>query len=245
MECAIHPERNSVGYCKKCGKFGCEECLVKVAIKGPVGTQSKATEALVCRECLGKARPDLMPPQLDKKSARTSSRPAQVRRSRKGAGKLAAVAAALILVAAGIAAAVMYLPRANISHQMMTADEVVTEALDALSAGNIDKFLSCVDVTGFVCRMDSTGLTIRDYEEAGRERKKELLDLHCNFLIKDFFVSANMRKEYSVVGSEIDEDSASIYVKPWIRFGNRLYKRLLLKKKMGHWQISGLASPDY
>jgi len=69
--------------------------------------------------------------------------------------------------------------------------------------------------------------------------------LHCNFLIKDFFVPANMRKEYSVVGSEIDEDSASIRVKPWIRFGNRLYKRLLLKKKMGHWQISGLASPDY
>jgi hypothetical protein len=246
MECANHPGIGSVGYCKKCGKFGCGECMIKVAITGPIGRQSKATEALLCRECLSGARPDLVLPKASEKpSTQTAARTARARRVAKGVGKLAIAVAVVAVVVAGIAAAFVYYSPGKAARRAMAPDEVATEALLALSAGNVDAFLSCVDVRGFVCGMDSSGLLDRDYEKANRAREKELFATHCDYLKKDFFVPANMKRNYSLVKSEVKENLASVDVKPWIKFGNRLYKRLLLEKRSGEWRISGLASPDY
>lgn len=245
MECKIHPGRNSVGYCKKCGSFGCEECVVKVHVRGEIGKQSRPEEVLVCRECLSKMRPDLIPPKREEKRPSKKKLTPRKRKTGKAIAKIMGVAAAVVLVALAGWAAATFLPRINISHQFQSADEVAAEALDALSAGNAKEFFSCVDVKEFMCRMDSTGLTHRDYEQADGKRLAELEASHCELLANDFFTPNNLRKKFTVTAQEIKEDSASVTVKPWIQFGSKLYKRLLLKKSMGQWKISGLASPDY
>ena len=246
MECAFHPGKNSVGYCKKCARFGCEECLVQVAMRtGPVGKSSKATEVLICRECLGKVRPDLALPKVEKEPAKKSARSAQPRRSIKRAAKVLGVAAALTVVILAVAAGVIFLPQMNLSRQSLSAEEVADEVLDALAAGNRKEFLVCVDVTAFVCRMDSTGLTRRDYNRADRKMRKKLEVSHTDFLIDDLFISDNLRKKYQVVKADIKGDTASIVVRPWIHCGKKLYKRLLLEKSKGKWSVIGLTSPDY
>ena len=246
MECAFHPGKNSVGYCRKCARFGCEECLVIVAMNtGLVGKSSKATEVLVCRECLGKIRPDLALPKVEREPARKSARSAQARRSIKRAAKVLGVTAALSVVIVAVVAGIIFLPQMNLSRQSLSAEEVADEALDALAAGNRKEFLVCVDVTAFVCRMDSTGLTRRDYNRADGKMRKKLEASHAHFLINDLFVSDNLRKKYEVVKSDIKEDTASIFFRPWIHCGKKLYKCLLLEKSSGQWKVIGLASPDY
>jgi len=245
MQCATHSDRSSIGYCKKCGSFGCAECLVKVEVRGDPGTQSRPTEVLVCRECLARIRPDLIPPEPGGK--RTVKEKSAVRRRKSGKRRTTVLAAcgAFVLVVFAAAVAVTFVPRINVSHQLMSAEEVAVGGLSALSAGDAGQFLSCVDVCEFMCRMDSTGMTRRDYEEADRKQRRELLESHGELLTRDLFVVGNLRKKFEVAGQDIEEDSASVAVKPWIQFGNRLYRRIVLEKKMGEWKICGLDSPDY
>jgi hypothetical protein len=238
MQCAAHADKKSLGYCKKCGTLGCELCLTRVNVTGGKTGRSTVTEILVCRECLSKIRPDLLPPQqASKKSSKGVSR-ARSRNFFKLIG--GAVAVAIFL-----AAAVAILPRINVKNQLMSADQIAAGALEALSAGNVNRFLSYVDVESFMCAMDSTGLTRRDYAEASQERRSQLISSHVDLLINDFFVRGNLKKKFEVVDRDIKQDSASMAVKPWIFFGNKLYQKLLLEKKLGEWKISGLASPDY
>jgi hypothetical protein len=249
MECAIHPDRESAGYCKKCGKFGCGECLIKVALTGQVGQKLSATEVLFCRECLSKARPDLILPESAQVSLQKSPKPARPVRARgKGIriGTGALVAALLAAIAVGVAATLMLLPRTEkIPQPSMPADEFASRALEALFAGNDQAFLSYVDVCEFMTTMDTTGLTRRDYSEADRQKRAELEALHSQFLVDALCVPANRRREFKLVGSEVSETSASIRVKPWIAFGRKSYRRILLRNRMGHWRISGLAAPDF
>jgi hypothetical protein len=245
MECTTHPGRNSVGYCKKCGSFGCDECIVKVLVKGEVGKKSRPEEVLVCRDCLSKIRPDLMHLQSNKPRASKKTPTPRKRKAGKRTGKIMAVAVVVVVVAIAAWAAATVLPRINFSRQFKSAEEVAAEALAALSAGKTKDFFSCVDVRAFMCRMDSTGLTKRDYQQADGKRWAELEASHCELLTKDFFTSSNLRKKFTVTGKDIKKDSASVDVKPWIQLGNKLYKRVLLEKNMGQWKISGLASPDY
>jgi hypothetical protein len=245
MQCATHPERNSIGYCKKCGSFGCAECIVKVEVRGDLGTQSRATEVLVCRDCLSRIRPDLIPPETGGKH--TSKKKPAARRGKAGKRPTKALAAcfAIVLVAFAVWVAARFVPRINVSHQLMSPEEVAADGLAALSAGNPAQFLSCVDVCEFMCRMDSTGMTRRDYEGADRKYKSDLLESHGELLTRDLFVVGNLRKKFEVTGRDVKENSASVAIKPWIQCGNRLYKRIVLEKKMGEWKICGLDSPDY
>ncbi|UCD58066.1 MAG: hypothetical protein JSV16_02830, partial [Candidatus Hydrogenedentota bacterium] len=245
MECEVHVGRRPVGYCKKCGRFGCEKCLVRVIVGGDIGRRSRNTEILVCHDCLNKFRPDLILSTLDWGRVGKKKRAARIRRSRKQARKLLVVAVAVASTSLAIAAAVMFRPLTNVSRHFDSAEEVATKSLEALAAGNVNKFLSCVDVRAFMCRMDSTGLMRRDYEQAGRKQRNELEASHCEFLAKDFFVTHNLRRKFKVVRQDVREDSASFVISPWIQFGNKLYKRILLERKRGVWKISGLASPDY
>ncbi len=245
MECAKHPGRNSVGYCRKCGSFGCEECIVKVLVRGDVGKQSRPEEVLVCRDCLSVIRRDSSPPKSGERHTPKKTSTARRQKAGKQTAKIMAVAAAVVLVALTVWAAATVLPRINISHQFKSADAVAAEALDALSAGKTEAFLSCVNVRAFMSRMDSTGLTRRDYEQADGKHYAELEASHCQLLAQDFFTPSNLSKKFMVTGKNIKKDSASVDVKPWIQFGSKLYKRVLLEKNMGEWKISGLASPDY
>jgi hypothetical protein len=250
MECATHPEKISVGYCKKCGKFGCDECLIKVSLTGPVGKKYTATDVLFCRECLNKARPDLAIPKSDQKLLKKPlkpARPARARGIRIRVGKGVAVAAIAVAAVVGIAAALMLLPQSTdeIPQPTMPADEFASRALEALSLGDHEAFLSCVDVREFMCRMDETGLTRRDYQEADREKIAELIALHYEYLADVLCAPANTRRKFTLVSSKVSQDSASIQVKPWIAFGRKSYRRILLKNKMGQWQIAGLAAPDF
>ena len=245
MQCAAHPDRNSVGYCKKCGSMGCAECLIKVEVRGDIGTQSRATEALVCRDCLSRIRPDVIPPKHAGKRASKKKTVARKREVRKRPAKAAVAGGAVAIVFLAIWAVTTFLPRTDISHPLMSADEVAAEGLDALAAGNTEQFLSRVDVCEFICRMDSTGMTQRDYEDADSKRRSELLASHGELLAKDLFVDGNLSKKFTIIGQNVKEDSASVSIKPWIRFGNRLYKRIVLENRAGVWKICGLASPDY
>lgn len=244
MECKAHPGKKSVGYCKKCGSFGCEECIVKVYVRGDVGKQSRPEEILVCRECLSKIRPDLIPSKSDEKRSPKKKPTARRRKIGKRTVKIMAATAAVV-VALAVWAAATFLTRIDTSHQFESAEEVAADALNALSAGNAKEFFSCVNVKEFMCRMDSTGVTSRDYQQADDKRRAELEASHCELLANDFFTPNNLRKKFTVTGQDTKEDSASVAVKPWIQFGNKLYKRVLLEKNMGQWKISGLASPDY
>ena len=266
MECANHPGRASVGYCKRCGKFGCEDCIVKVAITGKVGKKLDATEALLCRECLGKARPDLALTDSDsepaikagqfgfQKAARihqTRSVPKEVARpARSGVGagvKKGLTAAAAIGALAIVAfAAVTFLSRPKSSpDEGVSPDIVAAFGLAGLSSGDAEKLLYCMDVPEFMCAMDETGLTRSDYAEADKDKREEMTASHADFLAKALLVPANMRKEYTLLDVEVGDSSASIRVKPWIAYGKRSYRRIVLHKKMGRWRISGLASPDF
>jgi len=144
-----------------------------------------------------------------------------------------------------IAAAVIFLPHVRLSRQFMTAEETAQEALDALAAGNAEKFFSCVDVRGFMCRMDSTGMTAKDYRQASGSRASELLACHEELLEGSFMVTGNLKKTFTIVGEEVNGDMASVVVKPWIQFGNKLYKQVVLERHASGWKIAGLAKPDY
>jgi hypothetical protein len=245
MNCATHPDKTSVGYCKKCGKFGCGECLTKVMVTGTPGKQTRPTEALLCHDCFAKIRPDVAPPQ-GAKGRKSSGAP--VSRNRKSGKRLSRpLVVALITFVVGFALFMMitFVMGISPSRQLMSADEVVTEALNALTAGDTDNFLSCVDVETFIFRMDSTGLTKRDYEQAHGKQKAEFETSHSALLARDFLVAANLRKKFEVSAQDIKESSASFTIKPWIQFGSRLYKQILLEKRKGRWRISGLASPDF
>ncbi len=139
----------------------------------------------------------------------------------------------------------MFIARSNPSRNLLSAEEVVSEALTALAAGDTNSFLECVDVKTFVFKMDSTGLTLRDYEHADRERKAQLESSHSELLARDFLVTANLQKKFEISGQEIKDNSASFSVRPWIQFGSKLYRQILLEKKGGRWRISGLAAPDF
>ncbi|GAB4339135.1 MAG: hypothetical protein Kow0099_13900 [Candidatus Abyssubacteria bacterium] len=236
MQCAVHPEKKALGYCKKCGTLGCELCLTRVNVTGGKGGRTAVTEVLVCRECLSKIRPDLLPSQKKKSSG--SIRPARY-------GSYSKLAGIAIAIAVAVTVAVVFLPRINVKHQLMSADQITIGALEALSAGNMDRFLSYLDVETFMCKMDSTGLTLRDYAEASQERRSELISSHVDLLMTDFLVKGNLRRKFEVVDQEIKSDSAVVAVKPWVCFGNKLYKKVLLEKKLGEWKICGLAAPDY
>ena len=249
MECATHPGRASVGYCKKCGKFGCGECLIKVSLTGQVGKKLSATDVLFCQECLSKARPDLVLPKSSQDFLKKSPKPTRPIRARGTGirvGKGAAVAALLAAVAVGVAATLIFLPRtAKIPPPSMPANEFASRALEALFAGNDVAFLSYVDVCEFMSAMDASGLTRRDYSEADGEKRAELEALHSQFLVDVLCVPANRRREFKFVSSEVSENSVSIRVKPWIAFGRKSYRRILIENRMGQWRISGLAAPDF
>ena len=266
MECSVHPEKTPVGYCKKCGMLGCDECIIRVAMTGQVGKKLDVTEVLLCRECLAKARPDLVLPEAGASAApqvrpfgapgipRATGTPKKYREPRKAVrsgvrvGKTLAIALALAAVVGAITAAAIFLPRSKSSHQQETIippEEVTALALGALSDGDIEGFISRVDVAEFMCRMDKTGLTRKDYAEANRKKWEELVVFHSGFLVETLFVPANMEKEHVPTGLQIGDDTASIRVKPWIAYGRRSYRRILLERKMGEWRISGLASPDF
>jgi len=245
MQCAVHSDRKSVGYCKKCGRFGCPECLTRIEIRGNIGTQSRGTEAIICRECLAKIRPDLVPSKDSRAGAAKKKPAARARKAKNKPARALAVGAALALALFVIWAAAAYLPRANVSTHFVSAEKVAADGLDALAAGNAEQFLSCVDVCEFMCRMDPTGITRRDYEEACASRRDELLASHGMLLTTDLFVAGNLGKGFTVVSQDVKDESAYVAVKPWIQFGNRLYKRILLEKERDGWKICGLASPDY
>lgn len=250
MECAAHRDRASVGYCKKCGRFGCEECLVKVAVTGPVGKKLNATEALICRECLGKARPDLVAPKsggdiLEESISKKPAKHARAPRVTIPVGKIAVGIVACVAIALAIAAAVSLWQSPTAPEPKVSAEEVVSEALAALSAGDVEAFFSYVDVCEFMCRMDTTGLTRRDYAEADRAKIKEMAISHAEFLAKDLFVADNLERDYRLVSPGIGADPASFGVRPWVSYGRRSYRRIVLEKKMGQWWISGLAAPDF
>jgi hypothetical protein len=248
MKCATHKSKESIGYCKKCGTLGCTECLVKVEYRGKVGQQSRPIEVLVCRECLGRIRPELSF-QGGSGSSKKKKKGGQIVGKAGGAGRkkvrlaaTAAVSAAIVLIVAG--AAVMS-PRVHVSERLMSPDEVATTALSALSIGDRAGFLTCVDVREFMCQMDSTGVTDRDYREADRERRRELEASHSDLLIRDLFVKANLRRNFKIVEKEIQDESASMSVNPWITCGKKMYKCITLTKHQGAWKISGFSSPDY
>lgn len=268
MECSVHPEKTSVGYCKKCGMLGCDECIIRVAMTGQVGKKLDVTEVLLCRECLAKARPDLVVPEAGEGGAprvrpfgapgipratgtpkKYRDPPKAVRSARAGVrvGKTLTIALALAAVVGAIAAAAIFFPRSKSSPRLETIippEEVAALALGALSDGDVEGFLSRVDVAEFMCRMDETGLTRRDYAEADRKKWEELVVFHSGFLVETLFIPANM-KEHVPVDLEIGDRTASIRVKPWIAYGRKSYRRIVLERKMGEWRISGLASPDF
>ena len=264
MECASHPGRASVGYCKKCGKFGCRDCMIKVAITGQVGKKRSAAEALLCRECLGKARPDIAIPDPDAepsvKSGELGSKrvvgiakryaaPQKVERPARsgvGIGKILTVAAVIGALAAVVTAAAIFLPGLkSSSDEGVPPDAVASFGLEALFSGDAEGFLYCVDVPEFMCNMDETGLTRSDYTEADRNKREEMAASHAAFLEKALLIPANMRREYTLLNVEVGESSAMVRVKPWIAYGKRSYRHVVLHKKMGRWRISGLASPDF
>ena len=264
MECATHPGRASVGYCKKCGKFGCEDCMIKVAITGQVGKKLNAAEALLCRECLGKARPDLVIPDSDAEPvvksgqlgservagiAKRYAAPQEIAgpaRSGVGIGKVLTIAAVIGALAAVALAVAIFLPRSKSSpDEGIPPDAVASFGLDALFSGDAEGFLYCVDVPEFMCSMDETGFTRSDYAEADRSKREEMTASHAVFLAKALMVPSNMRREYTVLNVEVGDSSATVRVKPWISYGKRSYRRVVLHKKMGQWRISGLASPDF
>ncbi|MBI5115484.1 B-box zinc finger protein [Candidatus Poribacteria bacterium] len=245
MNCATHPDKASVGYCKKCGKFGCEECLTKVIVTGTPGKQTRPTEALLCHDCLAKIRPDTPAPQAAKSRKSSGALVARNRKSGKRLARPLVVAFVAFVVAFALFMVITFIVGISPSRQLMSADEVVTEALNALATGDTDDFLSCVDVETFIFRMDSTGLTQRDYEQAHGKQKTELEASHSALLARDLLIAANLQKQFVVSAQDIKESSASFTIKPWIQFGSRLYKQILLEKRKGQWRISGLASPDF
>ena len=264
MECATHPGRASAGYCKKCGKFGCEDCMIKVAITGQVGKKRNAAEALLCRECLGKARPDLAIPdpgaepvvksgQLGSERvtgiAKRYAAPQEIARPARsgvGVGKILAVAAVIGGLAAVVTAAAIFLPRSKSSPDEGIPPNIVASfGLAALFSGDAEKLIYCVDVPEFMCSMDETGLTRSDYAEADRSKREEMTASHAAFLAKALMVPANMRREYTLLNVEVGDSSATVRDKPWIAYGKRSYRRVVLHKKMGRWRISGLAAPDF
>jgi len=156
------------------------------------------------------------------------------------------VAAIFVAVIVGFAIAYMILPRSTaIPRPAMPPDEFASRALAALSGGDREAFLSHVDVCEFMSRMDQTGLTRRDYREADRTKRQQMEASHREYLADVLFVRANMRKRFTLVNSEIGENSASFRIKPWITYGKRSYRRILVENRRGQWRISGLASPDF
>ena len=245
MKCTIHPDRKSVGRCLICDRLACEECLIKVTQPAQAGKQGKPLAILVCRECIKSARPDLALPTAGRKSTGTGTHPALIRPSRRRSRKPIVIAAVLVLVVLVVGGAALYFPRANVSQELVPPETVAANALHALSSGNEAAFLACVDVEEFMCRMDPTGLMKRDYDEAGKEGRKTLEASHGSLLASDLFVHPNTKNTFRIVNKEIRENSALLTINPWIQFGKKLYKRILLEKRHGAWKICGLASPDY
>ncbi len=245
MKCTVHPDRKSVGRCLKCGRPACKECLIKVTQPAQAGKQTKPLAILVCRECIKSARPDLALPTTGRGSKRAGIHPALVKPPGKRSQKSIAIAAVLVLVVLAAAGVALYLPRPDVSQELVPPETIVANALQALTSENKAAFLACVDVEEFMCRMDPTGLTKRDYDEAGKERRKELEVVHGDLLSSDLFVKGNTKNTFRIVNKEIKENSALLTVNPWIQFGKKLYKRILLEKRHGAWKICGLRSPDY
>jgi len=246
MRCTVHPERKSVGRCLKCGRLACDECLIKETQPEQAGKQTKPLKILVCRECIKSARPDLTLPTPGRKPTGTTTQPPLAKpQRRKRPRKSIAVAAVLVLIVLAAAGVALYFPRDNVSQELVPPETIVANALHALTSEDKAAFIACMDVEEFMCRMDPTGLTKRDYDEAGKEHRKELETSHGNLLVGDLFVQDNTKKAFRIVKKDVKGNSALLTVKPWIQFGKKLYKRILLKKRHGAWKICGLASPDY
>jgi hypothetical protein len=218
-------------------------------LTGQVGQKLSATEVLFCQDCLSKARPDLFVSKitqeaLDKPS--TPKRSAYPRGTGISLSKGGLVAIILAAAAIGVVAALMLIPRTPKAAQpSIPPDEFASMALEALFTGDDEAFLSRIDVGAFMSAMDTTGVTRRDYAQAAPQRRAELEAMHVEFLADVLCVPANRRREFQLVSFDVSENSASIRVKPWIAYGKRSYRRILLRNKRGQWCICGLAEPDF
>jgi hypothetical protein len=150
----------------------------------------------------------------------------------------------VIIAAAVLIAAVILAAKSGSLSSPRPPEEIAASMLTALSEGDKEDFLKHVDVTAFASLMDSTGLTRRDYAQANSVHRKELEAVHAELLAEDIFISANTSRKYQIIGQDVKESSAGIMIKPWIQFGNKLYKRLNFAKRGNHWKLTGLASPD-
>jgi hypothetical protein len=151
---------------------------------------------------------------------------------------------AIILVAVILGILLILRLESTIRSAGQSPEEVATEALNALSAGKQDDFVKLVEIKSFASRMDPTGVTGRDYIQADPTQTKELETTHAALLLQDIFVSQNTGRIYEITKQQIKGTSADISIKPWIQFGNSLYKRLLLEKRGEEWKVTGLTSPD-
>lgn len=147
-------------------------------------------------------------------------------------------------VGAVIVLAIVLLGRRETIFPPQPPEKVAAGMLTALSSGDRESFLEHVDIGAFASFMDSTGLTRRDYAQADSERKEELELMHTELLADDLFNSANQGKRFEITEQLLKDASATINVKPWIQFGNKLYKRLTFELEGNEWKLTGLASPD-
>jgi hypothetical protein len=147
-------------------------------------------------------------------------------------------------VGAAIVLAIVLLGRERTIFPAQPPEKVAAGILTALSSGDQEDFMKHVDVGAFACFMDPTGLTRRDYAQADSARKQELELMHAQLLADDLFNTANQGKRFEITGELLKDASATINVKPWIQFGNKLYKCLTFETKGKEWKLTGLASPD-
>lgn len=182
--------------------------------------------------------------RLAKKSSKASSK--RLARSSKSssASSSKTYATALILLVLIVAAGLFFFRSSATHASHQSPKEVAGEVLGALSAGKQGDFLKHVDIRSFVSRMDSTGVTRRDYANADPARIKELEHVHGDILAEDIFINANIGKKYEILGQKIKDPSATISIKPWIQLGNKLYKSLMMEKEGEEWKVTGLTSPD-
>ena len=122
--------------------------------------------------------------------------------------------------------------------------EVATDVLNAISAGDVEQFMEHVDIQSFASAMDPTGLTRRDYTQADPARTDELKLIHAELLVTDIFISENMNKRFEISVSDKNASSAKIAVKPWLRLGNTLYRTIILEKRKNQWKVTRFAAPD-
>jgi hypothetical protein len=184
------------------------------------------------------------PEKSQKKSPRKAPKEPVVRIQRKSGQFPLKKALAVGGVCAAIVLAIVLLGRETTIIPAQPPEKVAAGMLTALSSGDREDFLKHVDIGAFACFMDPTGLTRRDYAQANSARKHELELIHSELLVDDLFAGANQGRRFEITKQSVKESSATINVKPWIQFGNKLYKRLTFAIKGNEWKLTGLAAPD-